>query len=187
MGEVESDEALMAAYQKGDRRAFQRLFDRLAPRVHAFFMRSFSNPATADDLLQVTFLKVHRARDQYRTGAPVRPWLFAIAARARLDELRRHYRLPPQADEEELDRVGGEVDPPALDLERAERGEQVRAAMQRLPESQRVVVHLHHVEGMTFPEIGAVLGIKEGAAKLRAFRGYEHLRRELAPLVEKEG
>src|SRR5262245_25793154 len=119
MGDVETDEALMAAYQQGDRRAFERLFDRLAPRVHAFFMRSFSNPATADDLLQVTWLKVHRGRGQYRTGAPVRPWLFAIAARVRLDELRRHYRLPAKADEEEIDQAA-ETTPPPQALERAQ-------------------------------------------------------------------
>ena len=61
----------MAAYVAGDRRAFEQLFARLAPRLHRFFRRSFSAEATADDLLQVTFLKLHRARDTYKVGMPV--------------------------------------------------------------------------------------------------------------------
>ena len=56
----------MAAYVAGDARAFEQLFARLAPRLHGFFRRSFGE--AADDLLQVTFMKVHRARQQYRQG-----------------------------------------------------------------------------------------------------------------------
>ena len=61
-----TDEELMSAYVAGSARAFEGLFARLAPRVHSFFLRSFRNEAVADDLLQVTFMKLHRARAQYR-------------------------------------------------------------------------------------------------------------------------
>ncbi|MGE5047785.1 MAG: RNA polymerase sigma factor, partial [Deltaproteobacteria bacterium] len=74
----------MSAWVAGDARAFERLFARLAPRVHGFFLRSFRDPGVADDLLQVTFMKVHRARSQYRKDLSLAPWLFAIAARVRL-------------------------------------------------------------------------------------------------------
>src|SRR3954466_8920027 len=167
----------MAAYVAGDTRAFERLFARLAPRVHGFFMRSFRDPAVADDLLQVTFMKVHRARSQFRSDLKVAPWLFAIAARVRLDELRKRLRLPEDADEEALARADEQAprDPPAdTDLVDA-----VRAALDRLPESQRAVIHLHRYEGLTFPEIAQALGTTPGAIKLRAFRGYETLRKEL--------
>ena len=59
----------------------------------------------------------------------------------------------------------------------------MRAALARLPDSQREVIYLHRFEEMSFAEIGAVLGTSEGAVKLRAFRGYEKLREELAPLL----
>ncbi len=55
--------------------------------------------------------------------------------------------------------------------------------MDSLAESQRVIVHLHRFEELTFGEIGKVLGISEGAAKLRAFRAYEQLRKLLLDLV----
>lgn len=167
----------MAAYVAGDARAFERLFARLAPRVHGFFLRSFRDPAVADDLLQVTFMKVHRARETFDKEARVAPWLFAVAARVRLDELRKRMRLPEDADEEALARADEQAPrdpPPDKDVQDA-----VRAALERLPESQRVVIHLHRYEGMTFPEIAKVLGTTAGAVKLRAFRGYETLRKEL--------
>src|SRR3954470_24014443 len=172
-----TDEELMSAYVSGDARAFEKLFSRLAHRVHGFFMRSFRDPAVADDLMQVTFMKVHRARESYDKGLKVTPWLFAVAARVRLDELRKRLRLPEDADEEALARADEEAPrdpPPDTDLQDA-----VRAALERLPESQRAVIHLHRYEGMTFPEIAKALGTTPGAIKLRAFRGYETLRKEL--------
>ena len=62
----------------------------------------------------------------------------------------------------------------------------VRRAVERLPETQRVVVHLNRFEEMTFFEIAQVLGITEGAVKLRAFRAYETLRRLLRESIEEE-
>jgi len=167
----------MSAYVAGDTRAFELLFARLAPRVHGFFLRSFRDEAVADDLLQVTFMKVHKAREQFQDGLRVAPWLFAVAARVRLDELRRRLRLPEDADEEALaraDEAAPRDPPPDTELQ-----DIVRAALARLPESQRAVIHLHRYEGMTFPEIAKVLGTTAGAVKLRAFRGYETLRKEL--------
>jgi len=61
--------------------------------------------------------------------------------------------------------------------------EMVRAALSRLPETQRTVIHLHRYEGMTFSEIARVLGTTPGAVKLRAFRGYETLRVQLKGLL----
>ena len=190
MEENLTEEALLVRYQTGDRRAFALLFARLAPQVHGFFMRSFGNSAVADDLLQTTFLNLHRARQSYRPSERVRPWVFAIAANVRLDELRRRYRLPAAASSEEVDRAieresfnHQSPDP----LEAAERAQQVRAALARLPESQRVVIELNRFEGLSFAEVARALGITEGAAKLRAFRGYELLRVSLVELGAPEG
>jgi len=172
-----TDEELMSAYVAGDARAFEKLFARLAARVHGFFLRSFREAAVADDLLQVTFMKVHRARDTWKKDLKVKPWLFSVAARVRLDELRKRMRLPEDADEEALARADEQAPrdpPPDKDLQEA-----VRSALDRLPESQRTVIHLHRYEGLTFPEIAQALGTTAGAIKLRAFRGYETLRKEL--------
>jgi RNA polymerase sigma-70 factor, ECF subfamily len=173
----------MEAYVRGDAVAFERLFATLAPALRAFFLRAVGNAADAEDLMQTTLLKLHGARDRWRRGERLRPWLFTIAARVRSDWLRRKGR----ANEAPLD----DEDPsqPAVDPDQAtgsdvrERAERVRAALDGLSESQRMIVHLHRFEGLTFGEIGRVLGISEGAAKLRAFRAYGQLRKVLLDLV----
>jgi RNA polymerase sigma-70 factor (ECF subfamily) len=180
-----SDETLMQAYVSGDRRAFEQLFARLGPRLHRFFRRSFQAEGTADDLLQQTFLKLHRARATFKPEMRVAPWAFAIAARVRLDEFRRRKRLAEDGDEETLAKAD-EARAVATANERtseigADTAEAVRRAVDALPESQRVVIHLNRFEGMTFAEIARVLGTTEGAIKLRAFRAYGTLREALAP------
>ena len=182
----------MAAYIDGDPSAFDRLFALLAPRLHAFFMRSFRSDAVADDLIQTTFLKLHRARGDYRRGERVRPWIFAIAARVRLDEYRRRRRLSEDFDEEAQARGEGAAggapaaELPEAEAEASEISAHVQAALAALPESQRTIVHLHRFEGLTFREIAAALGTTEGAVKLRAFRAYGRLRKQLGPIVERQ-
>jgi RNA polymerase sigma-70 factor (ECF subfamily) len=185
-----TDESLMAAYVRGDAQAFRILFARLAPRIHAFFRRSLRDATTADDLLQATFLKIHASRDRYRSEFPLRVWVFSIAGRACLDELRRRYRLPKEAGEEELEnvaRVGSaESALPFEACEEVELAARVRQAVDQLPDTQRIVVHLNRFEGMTFFEVAQVLGTTEGAVKLRAFRAYETLRKLLQGSLHEE-
>src|SRR5262249_23982155 len=83
-----TDEELMAAYAGGDRRSFAVLFRRWAPRIHGFFLRALGEPQAADDLLQITFLNIHRAGQSFRPLLSLRSWLFSIAAHALHDELR---------------------------------------------------------------------------------------------------
>jgi RNA polymerase sigma-70 factor (ECF subfamily) len=178
----DGEEELMDRYLAGDRAAFAALFGMLAPRVHGFFLRSFGARDVADDLLQTTFLKLHRARDTFRPGAKVRPWVFGIAARVRADELRRRYRLPRTVTDEALEDLRFSVAPPKP--EASEIATRVQAAIAELPEGQRVVVLLHRFEGMTFGEIGEALGAAEGAVRIRAFRAYATLRRKLEDLSD---
>jgi RNA polymerase sigma factor (sigma-70 family) len=182
-----TDEELMAGYAAGDRRSFAALFRRWAPRLHGFFLRALGEPAAADDLLQVTFLNVHRARQQFRPLLPLRGWLFSIAAHALQDELRRRKRVPLALEEQQeavAETVAAEDEP--VSVESCERARAVRDALERLPESQRAVLYLHRFEQMNFAEIAHVLGTSEGAVKLRAFRAYERLRRELLPLLQED-
>jgi RNA polymerase sigma-70 factor (ECF subfamily) len=180
------EQTLMSAYAGGDDRAFGRLFSAFAPRLLAFFRRSFRDASTAEDLVQQTFVKVHAARASYQLGAPVRPWLFTIAARIRIDELRKRYRLPASS-EAELEQLEDERAPSATaQIDQDARDRAVREAVDALPPSQRVVVQLHRFEGMTFPEIGATLNLNEVTVRVRAFRAYQALRERLKPLVSEE-
>ncbi len=165
----------MRAYIAGDTAAFTALFQRLAPGIHAFFRRSF-DPATADDLLQQTFMKAHRARATWAADRAVKPWLFAIAGHVRIDEWRRRKRTPEEADDALDGRETGPAPPLDTLLDDLRRNQGLRDALAALPDTLREVLHLHYFEGLSFGEIAATLGTSEGAAKLRAFRGYERLR-----------
>jgi RNA polymerase sigma-70 factor (ECF subfamily) len=172
-----SDEQLMAAYAaSSDARAFALLFERYGPRVYAFFARTFGKKDVAEDLVQSTFLKLHAGRASYQSDRPFRPWLFTIAARVRLDELRRRYRVPPASSDDEVERVAAQDAGPAEQTEGEQARERIEAAFARLSPAERAIIQLHRGEGLSFAEIGAIVGAREGTARLRAFRAYEKLR-----------
>src|SRR5215813_11872212 len=83
---------LMQRYCDGDAGAFRALYALVAPRLLGYLVKMTRDRALADDLLQQTFLKVHRARAAYIRGADPVPWIYAIAHRTFLDETRKQKR-----------------------------------------------------------------------------------------------
>ena len=177
----------MSAYADGDHAAFQALYRALGTSVHRFFLSKLDGSADADDLRQITFLKLHKARKTYRKGAPVRPWLFTIASRVCADELRRRYRRAgARGTDDDLDADSSLSAPQesALDkIERASLAAAVRSAIRALPETQRRVIELHRYQELPYKEIAARCETTEAAIKLRAFRAYRRLRERLADRV----
>jgi RNA polymerase sigma-70 factor (ECF subfamily) len=182
MGGVSSDEELMAAWVRGDAAAFRQLFDRYAPVLLRLLRRGLWREEEARDLLQQTFLHVHRARHDFRPGARLRPWIMTIA----LNLKREHLRSVGRKKENPLE-LDGTADPvaPELEVPDAETAQKVQKALAQLPEGQREVIQLHWWEGLTYPEIGEALGASTIAVRVRAHRGYETLRKLLA--AEKGG
>lgn len=85
-----SDEELILAYQRGEREAFEELYDRYATPLYNFFRRAAPHPEDADNLLLRTFLKVHAARHPYEPTGTVRTWIFAEARTVLHNEVPRH-------------------------------------------------------------------------------------------------
>jgi RNA polymerase sigma-70 factor, ECF subfamily len=167
----------MGRYVDGDAAAFTQVYNALAPIVRRCHAR-WSGPNTADDLTQQTFLRVHRARDSYRQGSPVGPWVLSIARHLSIDSLRKRGRS-----KETLTRMGALPDRgvgPAAD--RLEVAAAVRSAVADLPAAQRAVIELHKLEERSFAEVADRLGIKESAARVRAHRAYNSLRAALVGL-----
>ena len=167
-----TDEMLMKRYvAANDEAAFQKLFQRYRNRLGGLFVQSIGCPSTAADLVQQTFLHVHRGRNNFKLDAPFRPWLYAIAKNVR----REYYRQRARKPEVQLDlavhgepTVGPRVSTPT---ERA-----VRRALTLLPEKQREAIELHWYHDMTFREIAERVGASVAAVKVRAHRGYDQLR-----------
>jgi RNA polymerase sigma-70 factor (ECF subfamily) len=163
----------MIGYQSGEMSAFEALYSRLAPHLRGYLTALTWNRARAEDLLQETFLQFHRARHTYIPPRPVRPWAFAIARHCYLMDLRVFARKRSR----EMSMENGIVDiPTPPEMDGFAEMDSVRQALRDIPLDRREAVLLHYVWGFSYSEIGKMLGIGAGAAKVRAFRGIESLR-----------
>jgi RNA polymerase sigma-70 factor (ECF subfamily) len=173
---MRSDEELMRAYVGGDAAAFRELFDRYATLLTRVLARQLRSPQEASDLVQQTFLQLHRARRDFRPDAKLRPWLFTIALNLKREYFRRAQRHPEAPLE-----LDGRLDP-AIEprgAERADAARQLQSALARIPPDQAEVIALHWLEGLSFAEVGELVGASVSAVKVRAHRGYVALRRLL--------
>jgi len=179
------DEAIlngaMDRYASGDGQAFTALHQALYPRLHAFLTRMSGSSVNASDLVQETFLRMHRARATFVAGGAVLPWAYAIARNVAFDHarsarLRETERLPSDPGPELVDRGGGDAESAAI---AAQAAHVVEAVLGNLPTAQRDAFILLRYEGLSVQDAAAVLGATPTAVKLRAFRAYEALRAAL--------
>ncbi len=174
--EARTDEELFSAYVAGDRQAYAELWSRYAPALCRLMRKQIRVPEDVNDLVQQTFLQLHRARHDFREGALLRPWLYTIALNLRREYWRRRARRresPAELDERMLPTVH------QADLVVKENAIAVRKALSTLPSGQREVIELHWFEGFSFPEVAQIVGASLSAVKVRAHRGYKVLRAEL--------
>jgi RNA polymerase sigma-70 factor, ECF subfamily len=169
--------AHMKAYLDGEIEAFDALYAAFAGRLRGYLLSQCRDATLADDLLQETFMQIHRSRRTYQPGRPVTPWVYAIARHVYLMKRRsagRRVRF-----EETLAAAARSSDGSRDALETIVEGDQVRRALRGVPADQRQALLMHHVEGWSFVEIAARLGIRVNAAKTRAFRGVRKMRKQL--------
>ena len=169
--------AHMREYLAGRMEGFDAVHAALAGRIRGYLLALCRDRTLADDLTQDTFLQMHRSRRTYEPGRPVTPWVFAIARHVYLMNRRstgRRLRF------EETLAADAKTDQTAVDAAAAlADADAVRRALDGIPEDQREALLLHHVEGWSFSEIAARLGIRVNAAKTRAFRGVRKMRGHL--------
>ncbi len=179
MGDLKPEEEKlvrwMIGYQAGSMEDFTSLYQALEKPLLRYLMTFVRNAAVAEDLLQETFLQVHRARHTYIPPRPVKPWVYAVTRHVALMYLRSQRRRKESTPSDELPEIPL---PPEMD-ELADRAT-VERLLRRLPPEAREVVSLHHLLGLSFKEVGQVMGISPGAAKVRAHRALKSLREDLA-------
>jgi RNA polymerase sigma-70 factor, ECF subfamily len=183
---------VMTRYCAGEPAAFHRLYALLAPRILAYLWGLIGEKAAAEDLLQQTFLKVHEARSAYVRGANPIPWIYTIAHRTCLDEIRRRKRSRVRltkdgtlAAEPAADLTGGAAENRTEPADR-DAASAAMAALEHLPENQREALILTKVHGRSHAEAAMITGTTPGAIKLRAHRAYVSLRQMLASSREKK-
>jgi len=162
---------LMARYQQADPEAPAALIGALSPALLRFFRtQDLMSREQADDLLQETWLRIHRVRHTYRPGQPVLPWVYAIARRARVDGYRRTRRI--RAHE-----IATEVLPeprPRFETRNCLPAFETLVAV--LPKAQREVVTMLKAGGLSLEEVARATSCTVGAVKQKARRAYERMR-----------
>jgi RNA polymerase sigma-70 factor (ECF subfamily) len=172
----QSDSDLMAMYARGNAEAFDALFGRWEDRLLGFFVKRARSEEHAADLFQELFLRLHRFREQFDARQPFGPWVWQIARRVWIDDLRRSHGMPfvelaeaediPLADE--------------LEAETLARDE-VRHLLGALAPEQQMVTVAAHALDMGYGEIAQGLGKSVAAAKQIGSRAMRRLRRVAGP------
>jgi RNA polymerase sigma-70 factor (ECF subfamily) len=165
----------MVRYQAGDVAAGEELVERLSPGLLSYFMRPQANPGDVEDLVQECWLRIHRSRHTYRAADPLLPWVFAIARHTMLDDRRRRSR---RAAREVL--LAEPPERPSHATAAASRVRDTERLLEQLPPSQRDVLLLLNVTGMTMTEAARAMSSSVAATKQRAHRAYARLRAFLA-------
>ncbi len=175
-------EMLMSRYQQGDFAAATSLISRLSPQLHRFFLTQVASRVDADDLLQETWLRIHKVRHTYRPGEPVLPWFYAIARHVRVDHYRKTIRTT--ARESRLEDMPEAAAPISAD---SSSSDDLTALLAPLPESQREVILLLKVAGMSLEEVARATSSTVGSVKQKVHRAYEKLREKMSGVQRKKG
>ena len=166
---------LMMRYQSADGAALDELVGRVSPLLLRYFRGMNAGRNDTEDLLQECWIRIHRSRHTYRPSEPVMPWIYSIARHTRLDAYRRRRRL------ESREVLVASV-PEGFyqtESEGAREEDDFAGMIAGLPETQREVLMMLKVAGMSLEEVARATSSTVGAVKQKAHRAYRTLRRAL--------
>lgn len=170
-----SDETLVRRARDGDDAAMSALVRRHTDAVYRVAISFSGDPDLAQDVAQDAFIKAFRGLGHFRGESSFRTWLLTIAANAARGALRRQGRRR-EIDLDSAPPVVSEAKGPDRMAEISEESARARQALSGLPEKQRLSIQLRVDEGLSFREIGEIIGSSEGAARVNYFHGIRKLR-----------
>jgi RNA polymerase sigma-70 factor (ECF subfamily) len=176
-----TDEELLTRYRdEGRSQDFDELVRRYERELYRYLVRYLGNAAMAEDVFQNTFLQVYQKSNLYEDGRPVRPWLYSIATRQAIDELRKQGRRRAVSLDRQAQGDGGDSDVgslvdllvsdapgPLSRLQGAERASWVRESIARLPDALRETLVMAYFQDLKYREIAEALEIPVGTVKSR--------------------
>jgi RNA polymerase sigma-70 factor (ECF subfamily) len=183
MGKKElSDEQLLAQVIHGDTTAFEALYDRYGSAVMGLALRITADHAAAEEIVQEAFWRVWRKADSYHSQlGSFTNWLFSIVRNLSIDLLRR--RKMQARPTEAMDEIMEQIPDPAPDVAEVasqdHSHQQMRAALETLPNEQRTVIEMAYFRGMTRQEIAHATGEPLGTIHTRARLALQKLRETL--------
>jgi RNA polymerase sigma-70 factor (ECF subfamily) len=163
-------EQLMVRYQQADAAATTELIEQLSPQLYRFFAAQLGSADDAQDMLQDAWLRIHRVRHTYRAGEPVLPWVYAIARRVRVDNYRKRRRIAMR------EVMVATLPEPAVLISEPTDLPPFHQLIADLPASQREVLTLLKVNGLSLEEVARATSSSVGSVKQKVHRAYERLR-----------
>ena len=180
------DDNLVSLCLAGERGAFDALVSRHYRGIYSVVYRMLGNAEDAADLTQEAFLRVYSRLHTYQLGQSLIAWMRKIAVNLTIDHLRQRKQATVSLDEQAEAGVQHaderRAESPQDRLEMAEDSRRVLAAVQQLPEKQRAVLVLRHVEGLKLDEIAKSLRLPLGTVKTLLFRGRQAVREMVGEL-----
>jgi RNA polymerase sigma-70 factor (ECF subfamily) len=178
-----SDSELVARSKAGDVEAFGQLYARYERMVYRMAICMLGDPDEADDIKQNTFIKAYRAIESFRGDASFASWVLKVATNLCRDFLkvrgrRREVALVPAIEAQVYDPSVFGRDPARL-YERQEFDRLVARVLAALPSNYREIIVLRDVEGLSYAQIGEVVGASTASVKLRLFRARRSLRERM--------
>lgn len=185
-GSEQDDQQLVQAARGGDDWAFEQLYARYRPRLHAFAVRMIHDPDRADDLVQEVFISALRRLRDSDARIIFRPWIYEIARNACIDEYRRSRRVSEVPLEREgvegwLDHLSGGPSPEVV-VESRQRLEDLRHAFRGLSDRHHRIIVARELEGKSYREIGAELDMSQAVVESTLFRARRRLGEEFHEL-----
>jgi RNA polymerase sigma-70 factor (ECF subfamily) len=169
---ADDDRRLAGGCAAGDTKVFEELYGRFGERMKSIAWNTLGNISDAEDAVQETFLKIHRAASSYTGEASFSTWAFRILVNTCYDLLRRRKRRIDEAPIEDLVETAERTAPSVDDAKRMT----LRKLLDELPEQRRSVFTLFEIEGLSHAEIGEILGITEGNSKWILFATKKELK-----------
>lgn len=192
--EREKDWDLVRRAQNGDRQAFRELYERHSKRAYAVAFGVLKNKQDALDVVQESFVRVHRHLDSFQGGSSFYTWFYRIVMNLAIDQLRRYKSARAVEYDDAVAREGDVSCPtilprmletnPRSAVIRRELMEWVSRALETLPEYHRQVILLREVEGMSYGEMAEVLDVPKGTIMSRLFHARRKMQAALKDYVE---
>ncbi len=161
IAETYDDRRLAAACAAGDSAVFETIYRQHGARMKSIAFNHLGSRADAEDAVQETFMKVHRAAGTFTGGASFATWLYRILINTCYDMLRRRQR---RGEESPLEDIPESIERKAPAVDDAKRLT-LRKLLDELPEQRRTVFTLFEIEGLSHAEIASILDISEGNSK----------------------
>lgn len=171
---IDFDTEIIVKCKKNDRIAQMQLYNSFYKRIYNTCFRILRNSIDAEDAMQESFLKAFSHLDTYNESTPFEAWIVRIAINTSIDKLRRkdsnlielceniNYDLSDADDNEEWELIMNKV-------------EQIKTAIEKLPDKNRLIINLYLIEGYDHEEIAEILNIAPGTARIQYMRAKQRL------------